>query len=52
MRSVLLTSSAVAVGFVVGMVMRLHETLWTALGLVVLSARGLSLSRLMGPAGS
>jgi uncharacterized protein (TIRG00374 family) len=33
-------------GFVVGIVMRLHETLWTAVGLVALSARGMSLRRL------
>lgn len=33
-------------GFVVGIVMRLHETLWTAAGLLALSARGMSLKRL------
>jgi glycosyltransferase 2 family protein len=33
-------------GFVVGIVMRLHETLWTAVGLLALSARGVSLKRL------
>ena len=31
------------IGFVVGMVMRLHDTLWTFVGLVVLSAEGWSL---------
>jgi uncharacterized protein (TIRG00374 family) len=34
------------VGFVVGMVVRLHETLWTLLGLGVLVARGASPARL------
>ncbi len=32
-----------AVGFVVGLVLRLHETLWTAVGFVVLAAEGPSL---------
>lgn len=34
------------VGFVVGMVLRLHETLWMAAGLVALSAQGFSIARL------
>jgi len=34
------------VGFVIGMVMRLHEALWILVGLVVLSVSGTSLSRL------
>lgn len=34
------------VGFVVGMVLRLHETLWLALGLAALSLQGVSLARL------
>jgi uncharacterized protein (TIRG00374 family) len=33
-------------GFVVGLVLRLHETWWTAVGLVALSAQGFSLARL------
>ncbi len=37
-------------GFVVGMVLRLHETIWMALGLVVLSAQGLSLASLRAAA--
>ena len=34
------------IGFVVGIVMRLHETLWTAAGLLALSARGMPLKQL------
>lgn len=33
-------------GFLVGLIMRLHETLWMALGLVALSLQGFSLARL------
>ena len=33
-------------GFVVGMVLRLHETLWTAVGLAALSVQGLSIARM------
>jgi len=35
-----------SVGFVVGMVMRLHETLWMLVGFAALSAQGFSLRRL------
>jgi len=34
------------VGFVVGMVLRLHETLWIVVGLAALSVQGVSLARL------
>jgi len=33
------------VGFVIGILVRLHETLWGAIGLVVLSLQGVSLAR-------
>lgn len=35
-------------GFVVGFVLRLHETMWTGIGLVVLSFYGAGLARLRG----
>jgi uncharacterized membrane protein YbhN (UPF0104 family) len=38
-----LARNQAAVGFVVGIVMRLHETLWTLVGFAVLAAEGLSL---------
>jgi len=41
-----LASGRPEVGFVVGMVMRLHETLWTTLGMLVLLVRGTSFARL------
>lgn len=41
-----LAEGAPALGFVAGMVIRLHETLFLVAGLVSLSAHGLSLSRL------
>ena len=34
------------IGFVIGVVLRLHETWWTTVGFAALSARGLSLARL------
>jgi len=37
-------------GFVVAMIVRLHETLLLIVGLAVLSAAGLSLGRLRAPA--
>jgi uncharacterized protein (TIRG00374 family) len=39
-------SSRPDLGFVVGIVMRMHETLWATIGLLVLSAQGVSLRRL------
>ena len=41
-----LASGRPDVGFVVGMVLRLHETLWTAVGFVALAVQGVSLARL------
>lgn len=38
--------SGAELGFVVGMIIRLHETFWLAIGLWALAARGLSLARL------
>ena len=38
-----------AIGFVVGVVMRLHETFWIIVGLTALSGRGMSLARLRAP---
>ena len=38
-----------AVGFVVGIVLRLHETLWTAVGFAVLAAEGVSPGRVVRP---
>jgi len=35
-------------GFVVGFVLRLHETLWTGVGLIALSLSGVNLARLRG----
>lgn len=35
-----------AVGFLVGMIFRLHETLWLLIGLAALSANGMGLTRL------
>jgi uncharacterized protein (TIRG00374 family) len=40
------TGGSAEIGLVVGTVLRLHETLWTTIGFVVLSARGMSLARL------
>jgi uncharacterized protein (TIRG00374 family) len=41
-----LASGRPDVGFVVGMVLRFHETLWTLLGVLVLLTQGLSVARL------
>lgn len=38
-----LARNQAAVGFVIGIVLRLHETLWTVVGFAVLAAEGLSL---------
>jgi glycosyltransferase 2 family protein len=46
-----LAGSGAQVGFVVGIVMRLHETLWQTVGLVVLAVQGVSLSRVRLMAG-
>jgi uncharacterized protein (TIRG00374 family) len=40
-----LTAGQPAVGFVVAMILRMHETLWIALGMTILMIRGFSLSR-------
>jgi uncharacterized membrane protein YbhN (UPF0104 family) len=42
-----LASGQAALGFVVGVVLRLHETLWTAVGLAVLFLEGVSLRATM-----
>ena len=41
-----LASGRPEIGFVVGMVLRLHETLWTLVGVVLLLTQGMSLARL------
>ena len=41
-----LASGRPDLGFVVGMVLRLHEVLWTVVGLLVLLVRGMSFTRL------
>lgn len=41
-----LASGQPHVGFIVGIVLRLHETLWTLVGLLVLSMQGMSFARL------
>lgn len=40
------TSGQPHIGFVVGMVLRLHETLWMLIGLLALSMQGMSFARL------
>jgi len=41
-----LASGQPEVGFIVGMVLRLHETLWTLVGLLLLLTQGMSFARL------
>lgn len=40
------TAGDPGLGFVIGMVIRLHETLWSAVGLALLSVQGVSMTRL------